>query len=621
METPRVATIPVLCVDVSPGRTTQIQSRLEAWPGFAVERAETATEARRRLAERPEIACLLVVHDPPETDGFAVLETVREEFPEVPVVFYTSDGSAEVAARALSAGATAYIRREDTDPNGETIVETVTNAIDENWATRALHERLKELSAIRAVVGLLTEPSERSLGKLLADVVERIPAGFRYPETTEARIRVGESTVATEGYRTGGPALSVSTVTVNGVAVTLEVISTGAHPPADEGPFLAEERELLETLLALLRGCLERRAYLSELTESEQLFRELAENVNEVVWITDPQKEQMLYVNPAYEAVWGRSAASLYDEPRSFVEAVHPEDRERVERAIAAQAEGERYDEEYRIVRPEGRIRWIHDRAVPVESEAGEVYRIVGLAEDVTPRKEREQQIAVLSRVLRHNLRNDMNAIRSYAELIAARADGEVGAYADRIVVVADRLMALAEKNRRLAAGLADPSTATRIDLTTLLSRLVADVERHHPGACVAVDALDPGSVSVPAGIEIALAELLANAVEHNDAETPNVDVTVTVDETEDESELRVEIRIDDDGPGVPDAEWAVLGTDEEPLSHGSGVGLWLAHWVVTQVGGTLERVDENSRGATLVVRVPGRWATRNPERRSPPDG
>ena len=66
------------------------------------------------------------------------------------------------------------------------------------------------------------------------------------------------------------------------------------------------------------------------LAESEERFRQLAENINEVFWMTDPQTTQLLYISPAYERVWGRSCQSLYENPRSFLDAVHPDDRERV---------------------------------------------------------------------------------------------------------------------------------------------------------------------------------------------------------------------------------------------------------------------------------------------------
>lgn len=126
--------------------------------------------------------------------------------------------------------------------------------------------------------------------------------------------------------------------------------------------------------------------------ESEERFRQLSENINEVFWMTDLDKEKMLYVSPVYEQVWGRTVQSLYDSPRNWLEAIHVEDRERVFKAARTiQATG-LYDEEYRIFRPNGAIRWIHDKASPVRNSEGVVYRLVGVAEDITERKQQVEQ-------------------------------------------------------------------------------------------------------------------------------------------------------------------------------------------------------------------------------------
>ncbi len=128
------------------------------------------------------------------------------------------------------------------------------------------------------------------------------------------------------------------------------------------------------------------------LTDSEERFREIAENIREVFWITDLAKQRMLYISPAYEAIWGRTCASLYESPMSFVEAIHPEDRERVLAKMSSQSSGE-YDEVYRILRPDGSLRWIHDRGFPVPGPRGVVERIVGSAQDITELKQAEQAL------------------------------------------------------------------------------------------------------------------------------------------------------------------------------------------------------------------------------------
>ena len=126
---------------------------------------------------------------------------------------------------------------------------------------------------------------------------------------------------------------------------------------------------------------------------SEERLRELAETIQEVFWIADPVHDRMLYVSPAYEEIWGRSCASLYESAGGWPDAVHPDDRARVAQAVRTNREHGKYVEHYRIVRTDGTVRWIHDRAFPVHDAAGAIVRIVGAAEDVTDRRKVEEQL------------------------------------------------------------------------------------------------------------------------------------------------------------------------------------------------------------------------------------
>jgi PAS domain S-box-containing protein len=122
------------------------------------------------------------------------------------------------------------------------------------------------------------------------------------------------------------------------------------------------------------------------LGESEQRLRQIAENIREVFWLTTIDSGELLYVSPAYESVWGRPRQELNQAPRSFSAAIHPEDRSRA--AVAPESDGEHgFEVEYRIVRPDGSIRWIRDRGFPIQDDAARVYRLAGIAEDITERK------------------------------------------------------------------------------------------------------------------------------------------------------------------------------------------------------------------------------------------
>jgi len=157
--------------------------------------------------------------------------------------------------------------------------------------------------------------------------------------------------------------------------------------------FLVKTGLTAELLTCTLRYTVEGHRAQRALFETEERFREMAENIECVFWMRSAEEHRMLYVSPAYERVWGRSIASLYQQPGSFIDAVHPADRERVLAKVLQErlARPEELDIEYRIVRPDGSIRWIRDRGFPIRSAPGKPARIAGIAEDITSRNAAEE--------------------------------------------------------------------------------------------------------------------------------------------------------------------------------------------------------------------------------------
>src|SRR6185295_16864672 len=132
------------------------------------------------------------------------------------------------------------------------------------------------------------------------------------------------------------------------------------------------------------------------LQESEEQFRQLANNIPQVFWITDVRQKETLYLSPATETLLGWPLQEIKDNPRLLIKTLHYEDRSRVYAARKTATAGG-YDETYRVVRPDGSIRWVHDRAFPVPDTAGEIYRIAGIAEDITERKLAEERLMHLA--------------------------------------------------------------------------------------------------------------------------------------------------------------------------------------------------------------------------------
>src|SRR5580704_15778484 len=169
-----------------------------------------------------------------------------------------------------------------------------------------------------------------------------------------------------------------------------------------DGTFYHEEMQITPVLdpageivsyTAIKRDVTERRAAQQAFENSEEKFQELAENIREVFWMMNAGSDQFSYVSPAYEQIWGRPLESIYQDPASRLEAIHPDDLQQSRLAFARQMQGEAVETEYRIRTPEGQEKWIRGRAFPIHGQDGQLIRVVGIAEDITDRKHYEQEL------------------------------------------------------------------------------------------------------------------------------------------------------------------------------------------------------------------------------------
>lgn len=244
---------------------------------------------------------------------------------------------------------------------------------------------------------------------------------------------------------------------------------------------------------------------------------------------------------------------------------------------------------------------WFELRVSELQDDRGRSVGDVLVFRNVTGRRSREQRLEVLNRLLRHNFRNEMTVVTGYAEALADGLDGQEAERAERIGTTAARLTKHADKARTLERLMDRRNEAgSPVDLDPVVADVVADVAERFPGA--------EFDTSVPADLwirsngsaEAVLENAVENAVEHNDAPDPTVEVSATA------AEGGVELRVVDDGPGIPDHELEVLDAGTEtPLKHGSGLGLWLIHWGVESLGGEVS-FEERDGGTVVRLWLPG---------------
>jgi len=271
-----------------------------------------------------------------------------------------------------------------------------------------------------------------------------------------------------------------------------------------------------------------------------------------------------------------------------------------VDEAIDRAANGESVRRETEL-RGTDRIATVDFSVKPVRTDDGDVTLLVIEGNDITAQKRQQQHLQVLQRVMRHNIRNDLNALRGWTDLLVDASDPDRRAtHHDRIERGFDRWERIAENIHQIERAIAtQPADVDRIPAATLAQQVVDDRCDRHPAATICAHT-SGATGTIPRLIDVALGELVDNAVQAHPNQDPTVDVTVARPE-----DGWLQIVVTDDGPGMPSMEASVLETgDESPLSHGSGLGVWTVRMVVTHFGGDVE-VETTDDGTRVVLWIP----------------
>ena len=365
------------------------------------------------------------------------------------------------------------------------------------------------------------------------------------------------------------------------------------------------------------------------LRESEQRFRLMAETIQDVFWIANSDLGTKIYVSPRYEEVWGQPREELYKAPQAFLEAVHPEDREWVRAELAAaHAHGIPWNQEYRIIKPDGEMRWIQDRGFPVRGEAGHVILFTGVATDITERKTLERQLLLAQRMeavgrlaggVAHDFNNLLMAIMSYAELMREQVlkGDPLYSYLEDILTATDRATALTKQLLTFSRQqIVNPQVIDLnrlvLDLERMLRRLIEEdiefkiITAPHLGMVQA----DPGYLNQ------IIMNLVINA---RDALPGGGQIIVEIGDADFETSYQtrfglappgsyVTVRVSDTGIGMDDTIQAHIFepfyTTKEP-GKGTGLGLSIVYGIIKQSGGFIDLESAPNHGSTFTIYFP----------------
>ncbi len=373
-----------------------------------------------------------------------------------------------------------------------------------------------------------------------------------------------------------------------------------------------------QQIVSALRANLERGFF-----ESEERFQQITEALHDVVALSDEQYTRLYFVNAAYEQIWGRPRQDLYANPLAFLDGVHVDDRERVRAAIVG-ASGAEYDVEFRVVRPDGELRWVWSRGFPVRDESGAIFRVASITEDITDRRRVVESHERLIRGFTHDVKNPLGAADGYMSLLEIGVFGELTATqlesvgnARRSIHTALDLVGQLLDIERAEAGQVQ-FERERVDIGAVTGDIVEEFRATADAKRLSLALLIPERgendtlvvESDRARLRQILANLISNAVKYTQ---PNGSIVVTARVATDGEAPRdgrwVAIGVADNGPGIPLEKQNLIFREftrfNPRAAEGSGIGLAISQRLAHMLGATITFKSVVGEGSTFTLWLP----------------